>query len=834
MQTSAYKFSLNGDWMAESMPNPTLADRYELSDSLRFTAHVPGSTLNDLILAGIAPKDIFWRDNAEAVQKYENYHWKYTKCFTLEEIRPYTELVFERLDTYCDIYLNGAHIAFCDNGYIEHRFGVEHQLKIGENTLEVYFYSPINYTLNKPPLEGAFTTERLYNRRVQCTYGWDWTMRFVTTGIPGECCLLSPASDMEIEALYIYTKYADTDAATVGVDVTLSAQSCDGLVTFCILSPDGSVARKYERYCREMDFRISMDIPKPSLWYPAGYGEQPLYTLCILYRDTEICRETFGIRTVQILQLEDEVGSDSYEKCMELKKTAFSEHYDKNEQFSGFILRVNGVNILCKGANWVPIHPFETEGMEEKILRILRLSRDVGINIIRVWGGGYIEKKCFYDECSRLGILVLQDFFMACGAYPEKEEWFIRQLSREAEYAARTLRNQPSLAWWHGDNENAVGGCDTDTDYRGRDSAYLGLEPVIRKLDPHRPFLPSSPYGGKTYASNTVGTTHNTQFMSFMFEYFDQCELTDYKEYLATMNARFVSEEPIFGASTRASLRSMMTDADIFGTDDAMWKYHTKTNPYLEKHLLDYYSIMAEKVFGAFENGADRLFKLQLVQCEQVRLSLERTGREKWFSSGVIYWMLADCWPTAAGWSIIDHDGIPKPAYYAFGHSGGDLGASVTRCANGELSLCVFNHTLHAKQIRYRYTVIQSNRIAEQGEWTALVVDANQKTAAACPALAENALLYVEVSDGTRLVSTFYREGKLPVRRAAEDAITVKRVGNSFTVTAHTYLQAVALESDDCHAVWSDNYFSMLPGETRTVTSSVNAPAEVIAYTLSN
>ncbi len=833
MQPNARKFSLSGEWMAESIPNPALSDRYDCTEHLCFPAQVPGSTLNDLIRADIAPRDVFWRDNAELVQKYENYNWKYTKAFVLEDVPAHTELVFERLDTYADIYLNGTHIAFCDNGYIEHRFDVTEHLKIGENNLEIRFCSPINYTLNKPKRSGAFTTERMYNRRVQCTYGWDWTMRFVTTGIPGDCYLVSPASEIEIADLYIYTKSADADAAAIGIDVTLSERSCDGILAFCVFSPDGMLVRKYERYCREKDFRISMDLPKPALWYPVGYGEQPLYTLSVRYGDEEICRETFGIRTLQILQLEDEPGSENYEKCVELKKSEFSKHYDKNENFSGFILKVNGVKILCKGANWVPVHPFETEGMEEKILRILHLSRDAGINIIRVWGGGYIEKNCFYDECSRLGILVLQDFFMACGSYPEKEEWFIRQLSREAEYAARTLRNQPALAWWHGDNENAIGGCDTDTDYCGRDSAYLGLEPMIRKLDPYRPFLPSSPYGGKTYASNTVGSTHNTQFMSFMFEYFDKCGLTDYKEYLATMNARFVSEEPIFGASTRAALRTMMTDEDIFGADDAMWKYHTKSNPFMEKHLLDYYAIMAEKVFGKFEDGADRLFKLQLVQCEQVRLSLERTGREKWFSSGIVYWMLADCWPSAAGWSIIDHNGIPKPAYYAFKQSGGDMGASITKSANGSLSLCVFNHTPHAKQVKYRYTHIQNNQITQQGEWMSLCIPANEKVAVDCLALSANALLYAEVCDGEATVRTFYREGALPIRRADTDALTLVREGNILTVTADTYLQAVALESEDCHTVWSDNYFSMLPGETRVIRSSTSAEAEIIAYTLS-
>ncbi len=827
------RIMLTGQWQAESVPNPILMDASDFRP-LTFPATVPGSTLQDLIAAGIADADVFWRDHAERVQQYEAYNWKYTKVFSLDAIpASAVELVFERLDTYAAITLNGIPVGQTDNGYIEHRFPVRELLCAGKNTLEVLFTSPINDTLNRPALPGAFTTERLYNRRIQCTYGWDWTMRFVTTGIYGDCYLASPAASVSVKDVYLYTAYADSENATIGVDVELAETSGSGILRFCIYAPNGECVRSYDRFCKEAFFRFRLDIASPELWYPAGYGEQPLYRFSVTYEGISLFEETFGIRTVTVMQLPDMEGSAYASAAERLKTSAASQHYDKNEESSGFILKVNGVKILCKGANWVPCAPFEMPGIEEKIGNILSLAADAGVNMLRVWGGGYLEKKCFYEECSRRGILVVQDFFMACGAYPEKEEWFIRGLNAEAEYTVRTLRNQAALMWWHGDNENAVDGSDTDPDYRGRDSAYRGLAPLIWQLDPQRPFFPSSPYGGKTYASNTVGTTHNTQFLSFIFSYIEEQELQDYKAYIDSLNARFVSEEPIFGAASRAALRRMMTDEDILGEDLTMWKYHTQTNPALDRHLLDYYSTFAQKIFGAYTDGEDRLAKWQYLQCELVRTSMERTRREKWFSSGVIYWMLSDCWPAASGWSIIDYYASPKPAYYAFRRTALPVIASFCEDADGQITLTVTHDGNTAPTVSYRVSRVQDAEAVQSGEWTALTEPLqNEARVVERFSLGAGEILIADVTDGKETCRTFYRRGGLAMRRAGEDAYDATVESGGVTVRAGAYLQAVILEAADAETVWSDNCFTMLPGETRhiDVLKGSAADVRVVAY----
>lgn len=147
------------------------------------------------------------------------------------------------------------------------------------------------------------------------------------------------------------------------------------------------------------------------------------------------------------------------------------------------------------------------------------------------------------------------------------------------------------------------------------------------------------------------------------------------------------------GAVSLCSLRKFMTEDDIFGEDLSMWRYHTKTNPSLPKELLDYTLRFAERLLGGFRDGADRLFKLQYIQYEWMRLTMEQYRRNQDFCGGVIYWMFDECWPAASGWSFIDYYGVPKAAYYAFKEAARPVTASFDRQEDGTLQLYAANDT---------------------------------------------------------------------------------------------------------------------------------------------
>ena len=614
-------------------------------DGRKYSGKVPGCVHTDLF----SLQEMFWEKNSQKCRFIEEKDWNYVKSFEVETVLQNAELVFEGLDTYCDIYLNDVKVGSAENMFIPHKFAVDGILRAGRNTLRVHFFSPIKAVEGKELFPGAFTRERLHSRRMQCTYGWDWVDRFVTCGI-FRPVYLTFHNEMELEHVYVFTDSIDEYSAQIKVIETMRGFESGGLVKTEVFAPDGRRVEWAEHYCEERQNIIYFDLENPQLWYPHPYGEQPLYTLKITVGN-QMSEQRFGIRTVKILQLKD-TEKRVIEKCKELQQTESGREWDWNEEFSGFILLINGMKIFCTGANWVPCEPFPSAESEEKMTGILEKAVSAGINMVRVWGGGLFEKQYFYDECDRLGILVTQDFLMACGTYPEKEPEFQKHLEKEAEFAALYLRNHPSLVWWTGDNENAVEGCDTDSNYPGRISARKIIAPVLERLDYNRVFLFSSPYGGKKYASKTVGTTHNTQFLGNIFQYVHEEEIADYREYWKGYIARFIAEEPSMGAIGKESLGEFISEENQECYD--MWLHHTKTNPALGRELLDIIVEFAQKLFGSDKDWENKYFKLRYLQYEWIRFTLGSARSNAWFNSGIVYWMLNDCWPAVIGWSVLD------------------------------------------------------------------------------------------------------------------------------------------------------------------------------------
>ena len=801
-------------------------------ETLAMTGSVPGSAIADHIRAGHLPQDIFYRDNAEAVRRFECCDYTYRRSVTLDALAEVAVLSFERLDTYADVLVNGQTVYHSENGNIRHDIPLAAGiLRVGENTVEVRLASPIRAAAGRPAREGAFTTERLYTRRMQCTYGWDWVGRFVTVGI-GDCTLtLSERCEAVCEHVYITTPCIDPDSATVRIDTTLREGYRPQCLTHTVLSPEGEAVALHRRFCRENFLRTELDVPAPRLWYPRGYGEQPLYTLVLTdAHGRELHRECFGIRTVKLQQLPDAEDSAARATCRQIKNP----YYDKNDTSSSFLIKINGTPIFCKGANWVPCVPFADGDVSERQSALLRTCAEGGVNMLRVWGGGAFESAHFYSECSRLGILVTQDFLMACGAYPEDEDWFIAELRREALYAARLLRNQPCLIYWTGDNENAVDGCDTDENYKGRRSAYDGIAPVLYREDPSRRFLPSSPYGGATYASNTVGTTHNTQYLGDMlFPYMASGDASDYKEELKRLRARFIAEEPQMGAVSLASLRRFLTDEDILEGED-MLLYHTKGNPALSKELFTYLTDFTQSMLGRFESGHDRLVKLRYVQREWIRVTLEQARRDKALCSGIIYWMMNDCWPAAAGWALIDFYGRPKEGYFGFRRAAAPVIGSIDR-EGDRLLVYVTSDSPRDTSVRLTLTHLCADlRTVKEQRTCEYIAKAGQSAPVLTETapLAEGELLVLDLCGEGVCDRTFYRDGALPLCPCEGVTYTVDGTAHTVTVTATDYAHAVLIDGD---LIPEDSGFSLLPGECRTLRYTpehADATPTVCAYTL--
>ena len=776
----------------------------------RISATVPGCLHTDLINADKI-KDIFYRDNNDKYGWLENCTPVYEVTFDAKLGKNVT-LKFDGIDTFADIYLNGKHIGEAHNMFIPHAYSVSDVLREKDNHLRVEFTSPIKAVEGMPVAPGyAFTGDRINARRIQCTYSWDWVGRFVTMGI-FRPVYLEYREGLEIEDVYVRTDAIDRFGAALVAEYDLSGFDTPGIIEASVVSQTGRVVYRDKFYAdRELVVR-KMDIPSPELWYPTGYGEQPIYTL-IARSDNSEFETTFGIRTIRIINHKDEVWSDYHNRALEaMNSEAGNRTLDEN--FFGFKIVVNEKEIFCRGGNWVPCDPFQSEESDEKIRALVRKAREMGANMLRVWGGGLFEKYAFYDECDRQGILVCHDFLMACGEYPEKEEWFIKELLLESEYAVKFMRNHPSLAWFHGDNENAVDGSDLVPDYTGRNSALDGIFPSVYKYSKNIPLLASSPWGGNMFNSITSGTSHNTNFIPEIFNYIHNTDCHDYKEYLAQYTSRFVAEEPTLGAICRESMLEFMTEDDLLGDDESMLKYHCRTNPGLPRHIYDEVRTFAKRMLGEFRDGEDRYFKTKYVQCEWVRVTQELALRNLGYCNGIIYWMFNDCWPASLGWAFVDYYLRRKPSYYAFKRLTVPVVGSVD-VNSGEL--VISNTQTEPKAARVSVHLLDMNdglKEVELIEKTACLDTYSTVSIDISDKLRENILAVIDIESDEDSYRTFYKIGKLEIERC--DYFTILSMDeNSLTIKANTYLQAVELEGD---YNFSDNYFAMLEGETRVVS----------------
>ncbi len=773
-------------------------------------ATVPGCLHTDLINAGII-KDIFYRDNNDNYGWVENCSPVYETCFDAK-LGDRVTLRFDGLDTFASVYLNGKHLGDTHNMFIPHSFDVSDVLKERDNHLRVEFTPPVK------AVEGmtqstrfAFTQDRINARRMQCTYGWDWVDRFVTMGIYRPV-YLEYREGLEIEDVYVRTDAIDRFGASIVAEYTLSGFDKPGVIEAELVSPSGEVVYLDKFYAdRELVVR-KMDISDPELWYPSGYGDQPLYTFSASTYGSAF-ETKLGIRTVRIINRVDEPGSEYYERAHEFSKSEVAGKRTCDDRFFGFKVIVNEREVFCRGGNWVPCDPFPSEESEEKIRALVRSAKDMGANILRVWGGGLFEKECFYDECDKQGILVCHDFLMACAQYPEWEEWFINELRLESEYAVKLMRNHPSLAWFHGDNENVYDGNDTTQNYKGMSAALDGIYPSIYKYSKNIPFLPSSPWGGNKYSSITSGTSHNTNFIGEIFNYGYYTDCSDYKEFLAQFTSRFVSEESTFGAICRESMLEFMTEEDIVGADESVLKYHSKTNPCLPVHIYDYVRSFTEHVLGRFVDGEDRYFKMKYIQCEWVRLTQELALRNLGYTNGIIYWMFNDCWPASVGWAFVDYYLRRKPSYYAFKRLTSPVTGSVdirtkklviTNTSDEPKGASVRVHLLDMKDGFKERECIETSALLDA--YSTAAIDISDE-------LGDGILAIVDVESEENIYRSFYKHGKLEIER--NDAFTViSRSENEITIKANAYLQAVELEGD---YTFSDNYFTMLEGEIKTV-----------------
>ena len=610
-------------------------------------AHVPGDWPLDYVRHGLLP-DPFYGDNYLRIRDYETHHVYYACSFTWD--RPVNDLVFLRfdgLDTIADVYLNGMLIGHAENMFIPHEFAAA-SLKTGENELVVHF-SPVALEARKYPIAAHHTAlkynyESLVIRKPAHSFGWDICPRIVSAGIWRDVTIIEKKPE-RIESISLWVdRLAGNDAhCHAAFDIDIGREPVQPY-TLRIDGKCGASVFTAEQKLWFTHGRISFTVSNALLWQVRGYGEPHLYdiTVTLLKNDAPVDTMHFrqGLRTVELIR------DDIREK----------------HHAAAFSLRINGKPIFVKGTNWVPADAFHSRDAE-RIPQILPMVTDIGCNALRIWGGGVYENDYFYDWCDENGIIVWQDFMMACGVYPQTER-MRSQLTEEATVIVRRLRHHACICLWAGDNE-----CDTfynrDTCGRidpNRNSLTREILPnVLLAEDVTRPYLPSSPYiSPASHAANKPFDTPEQHLWG------PRCYFKD--PFYHDHHAVFASEMGYHGCSSPASLRRYIPEDHLWpAMGDPMWLYHAASPELTDSPYTYRIGLMTRQIGYLFRQQPDSLDSYarmsQICQAEAKKYFVESFRSRRDERTGLIWWNLIDNWDQLSD-AVVDYSFCKKLAYH--------------------------------------------------------------------------------------------------------------------------------------------------------------------------
>ncbi len=827
------KLSLNGEWQ--------LKGKDQNGADIVLPCAIPGYAHLALEKAGIIP-EMFWRKNTEQCQWVEDVEWTFSRTFDIEYGTDLSraELRFGGIDTFSDVYLNGQKILTSDNMFVPYSVCVSDALKVGTNELSVVVhpYKPIAPKPDTTKYRAAFCHDRAMIRRLQCTFFWDWVDRYVTAGIwqDVELAFLPEAtiSDVFTEVRDI----CDTSASINFKIETDNAVSSGCRFTIDITDPDGANVWDLTGRVFMDTMYLQADLRDPKLWWPHGYGEQPLYTVSVALfsKDgNQLDKKThkIGIRTVRFECLRDEEGSDWERRTNELRgkqeKTdspisdaVTEKEVLENYELKGesFILLVNGKRIFATGGNWVPCTPFPVSGMGEQYRKLLELAVKGNQNLLRVWGGGLYELDEFYDICDELGILVTQDFLLACGKYPDDLDWWVESFNKEIRANIIRLRNHASLVAWFGNNENGDGFDWDDPNMKNMALQYKSYRPILNELDPNRPFRPCCSWGGKENTDPTIGDDH----LTWWFRGAEKIDPTWFDKV-----GRMATESAVEGYPLPTSLRKFLSEEDILDDMSDVTDYHIKNNMYFEPAgLLSVHDRLrknTEVIVGRSDDRFRDIYLLSYLQYEWARYVLEGARRSNWYNSGILYWMYNDCWP-ALGYALVDFYGVPKAGWYATKYSGASVAATI-KPSDGKLEFIALNHGFNAGSYEYKVKLYQASA-SKLNEVNHGRFNMKSNTNQLLLTVDESAL----EPDGDKNVIVFlelYRDGQMISRGRwypdwlkalnlpkAEIEVEVDRNAQTVTVTCKAGVAiGVALDGD---VFFEDNYIDLLQGETKVIS----------------
>ena len=700
---------LNGKWrlyMAEDGEIPPHAvfntlESLEESGFKSIVGSVPGNFELDMQSAGLA-EDYYYADNVLEAQKNENLHLWYSRKFSYEEKGECDEfLTFCGIDTFAEIYLNGERIACTDNMLLTYELPISGRL-LSENDLTVHI-KPTVIEAQKSAAEPGCTVFQKYNadsltvRKAPHMFGWDISPRIISGGMWRDVRLdLKPKT--RIEEIYMYTVRLEKESAVVWCYFRVSPSADIKNYSLRIKGEccDDCFAEDVKLWHNEG--KIVLNLKNPRLWWPKNMGDPNIYDITAeLACGDEIFDKYkfgFGIRTVR------------------LERTSITDDSGSGE----FKFYINGVPMFVMGTNWVPLDSFHSRD-KERLPQALSLLDDIGCNAVRCWGGSVYEDNDFFDFCDRHGIAVWQDFAMGCAVYPQNES-FCDKIREETEHIVKKLRNHPSLILWAGDNEVDEAYTQWSPFKRDPNKNMLTrqiIPSVLERLDPIRPYLPSSPY------------IDEAAYDADRFDYTPEKHLwgpRDYfkGDYYSNSPAHFASETGYHGCPSPESIKKFISPENLWPYDNDEWTIHSSC---MERGSASPYSyripLMVSQVktlWGTVPNTLEE-FSLgsQISQAEADKYFIERFRSGKWRRTGIIWWNLLDCWPQFSD-AVVDYYFNKKLAYHYIKRSQAPICLFMSE-EKGVLRLMAANEYPRQVSGEYKITELTENKLITEGSFSA-------------------------------------------------------------------------------------------------------------------
>lgn len=644
-----------------------------------YDARVPGYVHLDLHKNGLI-KDPFYRLNEKDLQWIDKVNWEYKVNFKIDKALTESDklyLIIKGLDTYADVYLNNHLIHVNTNMFISNRLLVDESILSDTNELRIYFRSPTIEGLKKLeaygfPLpadndqseNGGLGPNKvsIFTRKAPYHFGWDWGPRLVSSGIWRDI-YFEVTSEPLINELYIrqrnisekvaelYAEFEVSDYNENNLEISVFINNKiflenQNIKPFLLSKEKVTNVPTDDELLNNPQFSIPIKINNPLLWWPNGHGDQNLYSFKIeLRRDGKIvCTKqvTTGLRDIQLVRKPDEFGESFY--------------------FS-----VNGKPIFAKGANYIPMEVFPADALQAKYNDLILSAVNSNINMLRVWGGGIYENDIFYELCDKYGIMVWQDFMFACAMYPATNE-FLKEVSIEVSQNIKRLRNFACIALWCGNNEieqawgpyeekrgwgwkQRYDGKQREIIWNAYDTIFHHLIPdLIRINNPETDYWPSSPSAG---VGKLAGHDNKSGDMHYWGVWHGNESIEMFEHY----KARFMSEYGFQSFPEYETIKKY-TSEDDWSFDSPVMLSHQRSSIGNQRIL----SYMKES-YKTPSNFEDQIYVGQLVQAEAIKKAIKSHRSEMPYCMGSLYWQLNDCWPVAS-WSGIDYYGRWKAMQY--------------------------------------------------------------------------------------------------------------------------------------------------------------------------